>query len=200
MSFPHFDLVQRAYNELIAEGKIKQRSTQEEAEADKGLLTQRSGWYVHTERSPAIGVLEKLEGNNYLGFSVDLLIQTDGTFWDVATDSGGMAQPVNGGPSSDPALIPRWRMPSAALAQISETTPPPEPPPVDTVTNEELLDELQAMESRLATQADANMQKILDTIDSIKTQVEESLQKALALLVIHRRRGEDDADETGGVV
>jgi hypothetical protein len=129
LPFPYFADVQRAYDELIAEGKIKRRSSQEEVEQDKGLMTRRAGYYVFTERDPKIGILEKTEGNNSLGYSVDLLIATDGTYWDVATDSNGMAMPVDGGPLSDPALIPRWRRPTKELAGLDgdsgSTIPPP---------------------------------------------------------------------------
>jgi hypothetical protein len=55
----------------------------------------------------------------------------------------------------------------------------------------EVLQTQQAEDTQLLlARDDANTQKILDTIDSIKTQVEESLQKALAI-IIHRKR--DDA-------
>jgi hypothetical protein len=121
MSFPYYDLVDRAYNELIAEGKIKPRTVPEDVEQDKGLLTRRAGFYVFTLEDPTIGLLEKTSGNNSLGYSVDLLLcRTDGTFWDVATDKNGCAAPLNGGPSGpDPELIPRWRPPSAELAQLT---------------------------------------------------------------------------------
>ena len=120
MSFPYYAEVERAHAELVAEGKITQRWTQEEVEQDKGLLTRRAGYYVFMEKNPTIGLLEKTSGNNSLGYSVDLLLRaTDGTFWDIATDTNGMAMPLNGGPGGpDPELIPRWRKPTAELAQI----------------------------------------------------------------------------------
>jgi len=197
MSFPYFDEVQRAHQELLAEGKIKTRSTQEEVEQDKGLLTRRSGWYSY-ERDPSIGLMEKLEGNNSLGYSVDVLLsKVDGVSYDIATDSAGLAQPVNGGPSAPyPADIPRWREPTKELAQI-EDDPDPEPPPVDQTDIDDVYAYLEVLQTQqaedtqlLLARDDANTQKILDTIDSIKTQVEESLQKALAI-IIHRKR--DDA-------
>jgi hypothetical protein len=154
VSFPHYDLVQRAYDELIAEGKIQQRHDQEQVEQDKGLLTRRAMYYVNTERNPAIGILEKTEGNNSLGYSVDLGIQIDGTFWDVATDSNGMAQPVNGGPSYDPALVPRWAKPTAELAQV-DTDPGPTPPPDGgSGSNQELEDKIDALTIQMQHQSD----------------------------------------------
>lgn len=114
MGYPHYDLVERAYNELKAEGKIPMG----DVEHDKGLITQRAGFYSY-ERDSTMGVLEKTSGNNYLGYSVDILIRTNGEYYDVVTDQDGQAVPVNGGPSNDPELIPRWRKPTAELAQVS---------------------------------------------------------------------------------
>jgi hypothetical protein len=123
MSFPYYDLVERAYHELVQEGKIAPRTDPEQVEQDKGLLTRRAGYYVFTFEDPTIGLLEKTSGNNSLGYSVDLLLRrVDGTFWDVATDKDGAAAPLNGGPSGpDPELVPRWRMPTAELAQLTPT-------------------------------------------------------------------------------
>ena len=122
MSFPYYAQVERAHSELVAEGLIKPRHDQEQVEQDKGLLTRRAGYYCYTEDSPLIGLLEKTEGNNSLGYSVDLLLRlSDGTFWDVATDRDGQAIPLNGGPGGpDPELVPRWRKPTAELAKIGE--------------------------------------------------------------------------------
>jgi len=198
MSYPHYDLVQRAHQELLAEGKIKTRATQEETEADKGLLTARSAWYVYSERDPSHGLLSKTSGNSYLGlYSVDWITRkTDGEGWDIVSDSGGLAIPVDGGPlGADPARIAEWREPSAALAQLEDA---PEPPPVDETTLDDVYAYLEVLQVQQAEDTqlilardDANTQRILDTIDSIKTQVEESLQKALALIVIHRRREDE---------
>jgi hypothetical protein len=123
MSFPHYDLVERAHSELLAEGKITARTVQEDVEQDKGLLTRRAGYYVNSERDASIGLLEKTEGNNSLGYSVDLLLRVNGTFWDVATDQAGLAQQLNGGPSGpDPTLAPRWRQPAATAAARGSRT------------------------------------------------------------------------------
>jgi hypothetical protein len=121
MAYPHFDQVQRAYDELIADGSIKKRASQEQVEQDKGLLTRRAGFYSN-QRDPSIGILKKTSGNNSLGYSVDLLIRLDGTFWDVATDNAGLACPVNGGPAGpDPALAADgWTKPTAELAGLGE--------------------------------------------------------------------------------
>lgn len=136
MSFPYYDQVERAYRELVAEGKIKHREQQEEVEQDKGLLTRRAGYYANIV-DHSIGILTKTSGNNSQGYSVDIVIHKDGTFWDIATDSGGMAKPVNGGPANGPDLIPRWAQPTAALAGIDGDVDPP-PGPVDPPPDSEL--------------------------------------------------------------
>ena len=121
MSYPYFNLVTQAHDELVASGQIKKRSDQEAVEQDKGLLTRRAGYYSNQE-DPSIGILKKTSGNNSLGYSVDLLINKKGTFWDVATDDGGMAMPVDGGPSGpDPQLAKDgWTKPTAELAGLTD--------------------------------------------------------------------------------
>jgi hypothetical protein len=196
MSYPYYDDVTRAHTDLLNEGLIKQRTNQDAIEQDKGLLTARAAYYAN-QRDPSIGLLFKDSGNNYQKHSVDWHVRnTDGEGWDIATDDGTQALPLNGGPAgADPARIPDWRQPTAELAQISDD-PDPEPPPDQTDIDDiyaylEVLQAQQAQDTQLMlARDDANTQKILDTIDSIKTQVEESLQKALAL-IIHRKR--DDA-------
>lgn len=128
MSFPYYDQVQRAHQELLASGQITTRSNQELVEKDKGLQTRRAGYYSN-QKDAQIGILEKTSGNNALGYSVDILIHHDGRFWDVATDSYGLAQPVDGeerGP--DPELARKWRQPTEALAGLTDA-PGPTPPP-----------------------------------------------------------------------
>jgi hypothetical protein len=201
MSYPHYDLVTRAHQELLAEGLIGPRTNQTDVENDKGLICRRAAYHVYTERDATHGLMEKTEGNNSQGYSVDWILRSsDGVGWDITTDDGVNALPVNGDQHPpDPSYIPRWRQPTADLAQIDETTP--EPPPVDQTTLDDVYAKLEAMttqqaEDTIALMAhdDANTQRILDTIDSIKTQVEESLQKAL-LVILARRRQPDEAGE-----
>ena len=202
MAYPHFDLVQRAHSELLAEGLIQPRTDQAAVENDKGLICRRAAYYVNTERDPSHGLMEKTEGNNSMGYSVDwILRQTDGVGWDVTSDDGVNAFPVNGSEHPPEAsYIPRWRQPTADLAQLSPAPVDPDPPETD----DELFEILEMMQMQQAADTaailardDYNTQRILDTIDSIKTQVEESLQKVLFLWL---RRREEDPDDTGGVV
>jgi len=205
MSYPHFDLVQRAHSDLLAEHLIGPRSDQAAVENDKGLICRRAAYYVHTERDPSHGLMEKTEGNNSLGYSVDwILRQTDGVGWDVTSDDGVNAFPVNGSEHPpDASYIPRWRQPTADLAQLPDEPEPPQPPDVQDI--EDIYAQLQALQTQQADDTatilahdDYNTQRILDTIDSIKTQVEESLQKALVIYL--RRRNYEEDEDTGGVV
>jgi len=166
MSFPYYSDVERAYADLKAEGKIAPRADAEQVEHDKGLLTQRAGWYVF-QKNPTIGVLEKTTGNNYQGYSVDILIRLDGIFWDVATDNGVEALPVNGGPSGpDPELIPRWRQPTAELAQVPDTPPTPEPEPEPGPDTDDILDAIAeceaAIKAHMTAETDRVMQRLAD--------------------------------------
>jgi hypothetical protein len=213
MSYPHFDLVQRAHSELIAEGKIRRRSDPEAVEQDKGLLTRRAGYYSNTERDAAIGILEKTTGNNSAGYSVDILIHRDGRFWDIATDANGMAMPVDGEERYDPALAARWAQPTAELAQIeSAPAPGPGPRPPDPSPDEAIakLDQIIAMLERaqethardtagIIARDDLNTERILDRIDEVVTNAEESGKKALALYLAMQNRP-DTAPPDGGEV
>ncbi len=129
MSYPHYDLVQRAYQELVDGGFIKelQPGHQEEVEEQKGLLTRRAAYYSFL-KDAQYGILEKTTGNNSKGYSVDIIISVTGLIYDVASDNGRIAFPINGGPSNQPDLIPRWRQPTAELAGIG-IEPPPDPDP-----------------------------------------------------------------------
>jgi hypothetical protein len=204
MSYPHFDLIQQGFNELRTEGKIQPRSDQALVEADKALITARGAWLVYSTRDPSHGQLYKASGNQVNERSVDWVVRnSDGEGWDVATDqeaANGLreAVPLNGGPyGPDPARIADWRAPSAELAQVGTTptpgpTPPPETSEIVGAIVAEIINAIAASEAAIMAHDDANTQRILDTIDSIKTQVEESLQKALVLILAKRRRNPDE--------
>lgn len=151
MGYPYYSEVERANNELRAEGKIPSGNVDQ----DKGMITQRAGYYSY-EKDHTIGVLEKTSGNNYKGYSVDILIRTNGDYWDVVTDRDGQAVPIDSGTNHDNELIPRWRKPTRELAQLppeGETPPPdtggePEQPPA-TVDLQPVLDAIAASEQRV---------------------------------------------------
>jgi hypothetical protein len=177
MSYPYYDEVQRAYNDLKLEGKIKPRATTEEVEHDKGLITQRAGYYSNL-RDATIGVLEKTTGNNYMGYSVDILIRTDGVFWDVVTDNGSEAVPVNGGPSGpDPELIPRWRKPTKELAQMPEDGNGnggngEEPPPVTDDALQQIIEAITLSEQRVQENVTAQGEETRELIRHYADQVD----------------------------
>lgn len=197
MGYPYYDLVQRAHSELIAEGQIRRRTDQDAVEEDKGLLTRRAGYYSNTEGDPGIGILKKPAGNNSQGYSVDILIHTDGRFWDVATDRDGLAMPSDGEERNDPRLAALWAPPTAALAGIDDTPPSPGPGPgpgPDPTPDDAMakLDEIVAMLDRaqetqardtamIIARSDLNTERILDRIEEVVNNAEESGRKVLAL-------------------
>lgn len=207
MSYPHYDLVQRAHSELVAEGKIKRRTDQDQVEQDKGLLTRRAAYYAFTERDPTHGLMRKTTGNNSLGYSVDCILdQGNGQHWDIATDSGGMALPVDGGPSDPNAAdIPRWAQPTAELAQIEDTPGPgpgPTPPPDDQLAEiQATLERMQETQARdtamIIARDDLNTQRIMDELHRIVEQFEATAQKILVLYLAQRP---DDGDGEAPVV
>jgi hypothetical protein len=208
VGYPYFDEVNRAHADLVNEGKIKRRATQEEVEQDKGLLTARAGYYVNSERDPSIGLLSKPSGNNFPAnsegekYSVDWHVRnSDGEGWDVATDNDMMAVPSDGGPyGADPARIPDWRMPTAELAQIEEDTDTDTDTDEDVEIDEKLdyiIDLLSTVEVNIIENSNENTQKIIDKLDHIVNQAEETLKKiGVGLLIIKRNNDEqEDAAE-----
>ncbi len=214
MSYPYYHQVQRAHSELITEGKIRPRTNQEEVEQDKGLLTRRAAYYVNTENDPNHGILEKKTGNNSMGYSTDLIPHKDGRFWDVATDRGEeggprMAEPVDGGengPFDD--IPPKWKQPTAELAQLDETPNLPNNPPSSQEYNEK-LDQIIETLGQVQTQAaentgsiiavvNYNTDKILERIDDIKDQAEETLKKFLVLWMARQEDGGETPEPPDG--
>ena len=215
MGYQYYDQVQRAHTELVSEGKIRHRYNQEEVEQDKGLLTRRAAYYVNRENDPSHGILEKTYGNQSMGFSVDIIVARDGTWWDIATDSGGMAIPANGGPSGpDPELASRWRMPTAELAQIEDSGP--QPPGnggggggTDNAEINEKLDTIIEQIAELAAQQnsdtasiiardDFNTDRILDRLTQIVEDAETSGKKLLVLWMAARGEKPPDSGEGDG--
>lgn len=207
MGYPHFDLVQRSHSELTAEGKIRRRSDPAEVENDKGLCTRRAAYYANTERDPNHGILTKDYGNNSMGYSVDIIIDRSGIFWDVMTDSGGMAQPVDGGergPEGD--LAQRWAQPTAELAQIDSTTPGPGPGPGGGVgggANTEIIQKLDALLASMEElhkrqgadtalineRDDFNTQRIMDRLEQIVEDAEKTGKQVLVMWLAMNQGG-----------
>lgn len=210
MGYPYFSQVQRAHSELLTEGKIRHRYNEVELEEDKGLVTRRAAYYVNTENDPNHGLLEKNVGNNSQGYSVDIILHRDGTYWDVVTDSGGMAVPIDGDARVDTSLIPRWRPPTAELAQVDEGLPgePGEGPIGGGGSNEEVVSKLNEILETLArmeevearntasiiARDDLNTERILDRITEVVENAEESIRK-FAILWMARQ---DSEGEGGG--
>jgi hypothetical protein len=201
MSYPYFDLVQQAHADLKAEGLIKPRDNQDAIEQDKGLLTRRAAWYVHTERDGSHGLLAKPSGNNSLGYSVDWMLRnTDGEGWDVATDDGTQALPSNGGPyGPDPARIPDWRPPTAELAQMPDeggVEPGPEPIPPAADRTDEVLQAIAASEARITAHTTAEADRVIQRLNELRQEVIDFGEAAGKVLLLKRwldRHPEDEA-------
>lgn len=198
MSYPHYDLVQKAHADLKSEGLIGPRSSQDQVEQDKGLLTRRAAWYVNQQRDPTHGLLEKTEGNNSLGYSVDwILRKTDGVGWDIATDDGVNALPLNGDAhAADPAYIPRWRPPTADLAQMPEggSVPEPEPQPPAVDRTDEVLQAIADSEARIKAHATSETDRVIQKLNDLRQEVIEFGEQAgkvlIAIFLARRNDGE----------
>ena len=126
MSFPYYDLVERAYHEFGARGQNRptldaggvSSRTKVCSRAGRATTSSRS---KHPDHRPARKRPARQYDSLLRATASDLLLGGgDGTFWDIATDTDGAAVPLNGGPGGpDPELIPRWRKPTAELAQIT---------------------------------------------------------------------------------
>lgn len=181
-----FDLVEKAYNELVAEGKIFPTATQ--FEEQKALLTRRAAYYLNQVDSN-LGLLAKTSGNNIQGFSVDIILNKNGDYWDVATDTslGGperLAKPVDGATQHDESLIPRWVKPLPMWCDFpvveDPTVPPstpPDTPPDDILTLDKLFNELvDALVNRLSpelTELHARLLTLEQKLDSTHAKVGE---------------------------
>lgn len=127
----NFDLVQRAYDELVKSGEIYATSDQLIVEGHKAYLTRRAAYYLNLN-NPDFGLLSKTTGNNVMGLSVDIVMKHNGDFYDIATDSAGLVRPVNSGVVSDPSLANRWVQPTKELAGFINVSPVPIPIPIPT--------------------------------------------------------------------
>lgn len=139
----HYDQVQRAYDELVADGSIKNVNPgpgQDQAISEqKAYMTRRAAYYLWLLDNN-YGLLEKLTGTNVGGLSIDITLKKSGEFFDIATDvevANGIraVRPVNPGGSTDTSLIPRWILPTKEMAGLNGGGPPP---PVDDDINRKL--------------------------------------------------------------
>jgi hypothetical protein len=171
---------------------------------------------VNRENNASHGLLEKDYGNQSMGFSVDIIIARDGTYWDIATDNGGMAMPSNGGPSGpDPELAARWSYPTAELAQVDEGgggLPGSPTPPNVIADNTEILEKLdQILEvlkeadtqqasdtAAIIARSDFNTERIIDRINTVVENAEDSGKKLLVLWMAARGETPPDGGDGGG--
>jgi hypothetical protein len=146
------EAVKKAYDELVAEKRIFPTAT--DYEIHKSLITRRAAWYLYQD-DKTFGLLKKTSGNNVLGYSTDIILRTDGCYWDVATcrefdkeKNLYLAGPVYHQSSKlDTNLVSKWAAPTRALAEIIDTppvvTPTPDPPIPDPTNPNELLKKLE---------------------------------------------------------
>lgn len=205
MAYPYYELVQQALADLKAEGKVRPRTTQAEIEQDKGLTVQRAAYYVHTQRDPNHGVFQKSGGNVYVPppesgstetFSVDWILRVyDGEGWDVVSDrwdgeegQGGTGEAIvveGGAHGPNPDNIPRWRMPTKALAQVAEGHPEPGPtPPPSTDRTDEVLQAIAASEARVTAHVTAETERVLQRLADYRQEVIEFAELAGKMLVV----------------
>lgn len=196
MSYPYSSDVDRAYNDLRAEGKIFPRPEgSPQIEQDKGLLTQRACYYT-SQVNPLMGVMEKSEGNHYVAadgqkFSVDwALRRIDGVGWDIVTDrdaGNGMreAAPVNGEEHPpNPDNIPRWRQATAQNAQVSSTpTPEPEPEPDDDAL-EQILAAISTSEANIKAHMTSETDRVMQRLADYRQEVIDFANIAGKVLVV----------------
>lgn len=151
----NFDQVQRAYNELIKSGDIYTTSDSQQIENQKAYLTRRAAYYLNLIDSN-IGLLSKTTGNNVMGLSTDIVMKRDGDYYDIATDSAGLVQPVNSGVTHDSSLVSKWVQPTLELAGLT-TNPIPVPVPISVPPDDykEIINKLDTLNNNLMSAMDS---------------------------------------------
>lgn len=169
-------IVQQALDRLGTMRSQEERTTEE----NKARLT-RLAAYLINQKNPNIGLLRKETGNNVMGMSVDLVIdKSNGEFADIASDTddgGGFRRVIPMFiPNSDPALIPRWVQPTAALAGVEEGPKPGENgagiPPKD-----EMGLRFDAVDARLLA-----LEASLQNQSAMMTQMLQDMNRALGVM------------------
>lgn len=133
-----YDLVEKAYNELRAEGIIKPCAP-EEVDKQKAIMTARAAYYINQVDSN-YGLLEKTSGNNVDGRSVDIIyVRGSWIEYDVATDvkyandpSLRIASPVDSGGIPRPENASRFLTPKREWCAFPVENPIPNNPPEET--------------------------------------------------------------------
>jgi hypothetical protein len=180
------EFVHRALEQL---GTLRSQG-EREAEENKARLTRRAAYLIH-QANPNIGLLRKETGNNVMGLSVDLILdRTNGEFADIASDvddgDGFRRTTAMFMPNHDPALIPRWVQPTAALAGVEQASHP-EPQtttpqtPVVLAAAQALIQEanvrFDAIDARLSA-----LEASLRRTAKVQDQTLEAVTRALAVL------------------
>ena len=171
----NFNLVERAYNELINSGEIYSTSDPQSVENQKAYLTRRAAYYLN-QIDNNLGLLSKTTGNNVMGLSTDIVIKRNGDYYDIATDFAGLVRPVNSDIVSDPSLASRWIQPTkelAGLTNIPPVVPPVIPPIVPPIV---LPDDYQKFLNILTTLAN-NQIEILDLINTNQLEIMSKLNE-----------------------
>lgn len=171
------NLLDRAYTELVLSGDIKRLplntpDLQLRVEEQKAYFTRRAAYYQNSV-DPTLGLLLKSSGNNVYGFSVDIILRKDGTYYDIATDDGQMAQMNrNPGAQVDVSLASRWFQPTKELAGLSN--PPDNPPPTN--GNNTDVAELKAAVAKLAEGQNAILNSLVDILQRIQLIVDNPIE------------------------
>lgn len=150
-----YDLVEKAYNELVASGVVHDSTNGEELDGMKGAVTFRAAYYIN-QVNPNRGLLAKFSGANVKGFKADVIMDKDGTTFDISTDNGRKIIIQNPRGNFEPNLIDLWRQPTAELAGLNEIPPidiPPTNPPT-TVDLTPVLNKIHELEDVIHAQND----------------------------------------------
>lgn len=168
----NFELVQKAYDELINSGEIKPVSDQLVVEQHKALLTRRAAYYLN-QLDSNYGLVSKTTGNNVIGLSTDIVAHKQKPiFWDIATDVDAgnglrVAKPINSNEVAG-SLIDRWVQPTKELAGLTNDVPIPSDKEEIVEKINKILDELEIIVEDL---------KILNDFDAILQELKTHINK-----------------------
>jgi hypothetical protein len=143
-------------------------------------ITKRVAWQLRAEGA---GLLDKPGGNNCQGYSVDYVVYQDGRGADMLGDAGGANEP-RWSEEVDPAFVSRWR---PAMDPGDNGEPPHPSPTLEAVAAkvDVIAANLASLDRKLdvlATQSNANTEKVQQQIDQAVKNLEKSLAAALPAL------------------